>query len=308
VSSHAGELAALTTGLLWAFTSVMFTLAGRRIPLTALNLLRTGLAAIFLALTLWLATGSPWPASAPTPRIFDLALSGLIGLAIGDNLLFHGYQWIGPRLSSLLMTLVPPISATIAWIHLGERLDPADLTGMALVLGGVVWVIAERRSPAPATPHLAGGPHGPSRHRTLGVLCGIGAAISQSVGAIFAKQGMAAIDPLPATLIRMVTAFGVLAVVLLVTGRTPAIFAPLKSRRVLALTLSASLLGPYLGVWLSLVGLHRTAAGVALTLMAMTPIFVIPVSRYALGEQPTRRAIAGTILAVAGVALLLRPA
>ena len=307
MSSHAGEVAALTTGCIWAFTSILFTLAGRRLPLTALNLLRTGLATLFLALTLLVVTGRAWPTGAPTGSVLTLALSGLIGLAIGDNLLFHGYQWIGPRLSSLLMTLVPPISATIAWVQLGERLDPADRTGMALVLGGVVWVIAERRPAAPAA-DSSPGTRAPARHRTLGVLCGIGAALSQSVGAIFAKRGMSAIDPLPATLIRMVTAFMVLALSLLVTRRTPAIFAPLRSRRVLAITLVASLLGPYLGVWLSLVALHRTEAGVALTLMAMTPIFVIPVSRFVLGERPTWRAVAGTVLAVAGVALLLRPA
>ncbi|HWN82436.1 MAG TPA: DMT family transporter, partial [Candidatus Udaeobacter sp.] len=211
------------------------------------------------------------------------------------------------RLSSLVMTLVPPISATIAWLHLGERLDAPDLAGMALVLGGVVWVIAERR-PAPAAASPAAGEHSPTRRRTLGIACAIGAALCQSVGAIFAKQGMTAIDPLPATLIRMVTAFLVLSLALLVTRRTPTLFAPLRSRRVLAQTLAASFLGPYIGVWLSLVSLHRTAAGVALTLMAMTPIFVIPIGRYLLGEQPTRRAIAGTVLAVAGVALLLRPA
>jgi drug/metabolite transporter (DMT)-like permease len=72
-----------------------------------------------------------------------------------------------------------------------------------------------------------------------------------------------------------------------------------------ALTLSASFLGPYLGVWLSLVSLHRTRAGIALTLMAMSPILVIPVSRFALGERPTRRAIAGTLMAVCGAAWLL---
>jgi drug/metabolite transporter (DMT)-like permease len=308
LSPHAGELAALTTGFCWACSSILFTLAGRRLPLTALNLLRTGLGALLLALTLLLITGRAWPGVAPSRQVLELGLSGLIGLAIGDNLLFHGYQWIGPRLSSLLMTLVPPISATIAWLHLGERLEPADLGGMALVLSGVVWVIAERRPAAPPAMTPAAGAPSPSRHRTLGVLCGIGAAICQSLGAIFAKRGMAAIEPLPATLIRMVTAFGVLALALLVTRRTFASFAPLRERRVLGTTLAASLLGPYLGVWLSLFALHRTEAGVALTLMALTPIFVIPTSRHTLGEHTTRRAIAGTVLAVAGVALLLRPA
>jgi drug/metabolite transporter (DMT)-like permease len=298
VISHRGELAALGTALLWSITSVLFTLAGRRIPPTTLNLLRTGLAAIFLTSTLFLLTGHPWPQDAPPARVLDLVLSGLIGLALGDNFLFHGYQWIGPRLTSLLMTLVPPISATIAWVHLHERLDPPALLGMAMVLGGVAWVVAERH-PEAAT--IA-----PSRHRALGVLCGIGGAMCQSVGAIFAKRGMTAIDPLPATLIRMVSAFAALAVVFLVLGKAPATPSRIRSRPALGLTLIASLLGPYLGVWFSLVALHYTKAGIALTLMAMSPIFVIPISRRVLGEHASRRAFAGAILAVTGVALLLR--
>jgi drug/metabolite transporter (DMT)-like permease len=303
---HGGELAALTTATLWAVTSVLFTLAGRTLPPTTLNFVRTGFAALLLALTLFLTAGHFWPA-APPARLFDLALSGLIGLAIGDNLLFHGYQWIGPRLTSLLMTFVPPISALLAWIHLGERLTPADLVGMALVLGGVGWVVVERgprvapaqvEAPPPAPPS-------PSRHRTLGVLCGIGGALCQSVGAIFAKRGMTAIDPLPATLVRMVSAAAVLALVLLVTGRGAKARPSRFTSRLAALILVASFLGPYLGVWLSLVSLHRTRAGIALTLMAMSPILVIPIARFVLGERPTRRAIAGTFIAVSGVAWLL---
>jgi drug/metabolite transporter (DMT)-like permease len=305
-----GEIAALSTAALWAVTSILFTLAGRALPLTLLNFVRTGLAAGLLALTLLLTTGQLWPAAARSARVFDLALSGLIGLAIGDNLLFHGYQWIGPRLTSLLMTLVPPISAIIAWLHLGERLTPADLVGMALVLGGGGWVVVER-GPSQAGAASEPGPedrpssHERHRHRTLGVLCGIGGALCQSVGAIFAKRGMTAIAPLPATLVRMVAAAAALALVLLVTGRAASARPGLWSKRLAALTLSASFLGPYLGVWLSLVSLHRTRAGIALTLMAMSPILVIPVSRFALGERPTRRAIAGTLMAVCGAAWLL---
>jgi len=295
--SHAGEIAALATAALWSMTSVLFTLAGRYAPAFAINTIRTIAASLLLGGTLWATTGAAWPAGAPPARLADLALSGVVGLAIGDTLLFQSYAWIGPRLASLMMALAPPLSALGAFALLGERLGTIGWIGMALTLGGIIWVI-EERVPTP-------GLH-PS-HRTLGLLAALGGALCQAGGAILAKRGMQALDPLPATLVRMTAATIVLALATALFGRgAPHLRTAFRTPRFLALIGAASLLGPYLGVWLSLVSLKLTETGVALTLMALTPILVIPLSARVFGERPTIRAIAGTVLAVAGVVVLLR--
>jgi drug/metabolite transporter (DMT)-like permease len=294
--SHAGEVAALTTAALWSVSSVLFTLAGRHVPAFAVNLVRTAAGGFLLAATLWLTTGVIWPAGATRAPVTDLALSGLVGLAVGDTLLFQSYAWIGPRLASLMMALAPPLSALGAFAFLGERLGGMAVLGMALTLGGIVWVIGER---IPAS-----GFH--PRHRALGLLCGFGGALCQAGGAILAKRGMQALDPLPATLVRMMSALVALALFAMLSRRLPHAFPGIRKARFLGLILAASVIGPYLGVWLSLVSIKLTETGVALTLMAMTPIFVIPLSARVFGERPTLRAIAGTVLAVAGVVVLLR--
>lgn len=296
MSSHTGELAAITTAALWTVTSVLFTLAGRQVPAMAVNLVRTAAGGLLLAATLYLTTGAIWPAGAPPARLLDLALSGFVGLALGDTLLFQSYAWIGPRLASLMMALAPPLSALGAFAFLGERLGVMALVGMALTLGGIVWVI-EERTPAP-------GFH--PQHRALGLVFGFGGALCQAGGAILAKRGMQDLDPLPATLVRMVSALAALALAALLSGRLPHLLPRSARTRFLALILAASVLGPYLGVWLSLVSIKLTETGVALTLMALTPILVIPLSARVFGERPTLRAIAGTVLAVAGVIVLLR--
>jgi drug/metabolite transporter (DMT)-like permease len=224
-------------------------------------------------------------------------VSGVIGLAIGDTLLFQSYAWIGPRLATLLMALAPPMSAAIAWIGLGERLGGRALLGMALALSGIIWVVRER-----GTRRAAGTA---SAHRRLGILLGLGAAACQAIGAVLAKRGMLAVDPLPATLVRMVSAAAGILVAALASGHLPRALPALRAGRFLALALCASVLGPYLGVWLSLVSLKLTETGVALTLMAMSPILVIPLAARVFGERASARTVVGTVIAVAGVTILV---
>ncbi|HSN54102.1 MAG TPA: EamA family transporter, partial [Candidatus Sulfomarinibacteraceae bacterium] len=61
---------------------------------------------------------------------------------------------------------------------------------------------------------------------------------------------------------------------------------------------------PFLGVSLSLLAVKYTEAGVAATLMALTPVLIIPVSVLVFREQVARPAVLGAVVAVAGSALL----
>ena len=94
-----GELAALFTSVAWSFTSLQFTLAGRRVGSAVVNRTRLLIAFIFLSLTHLLLTGALWPQSAAPARWFWLGISGIIGLVLGDACLFQSYVLIGPRLS-----------------------------------------------------------------------------------------------------------------------------------------------------------------------------------------------------------------
>ncbi len=54
---------------------------------------------------------------------------------------------LGSRLSTLMMSLVPPLTAAIGWLALGETLAPRDLLGMTLTVGGIAWAVLERTKP-----------------------------------------------------------------------------------------------------------------------------------------------------------------
>ena len=308
--AHLGQAAALATSMLWTATSLLFTAASKRIGPTIVNAARIFLAIGLLGLTHLLLTGA-WLPQAVTGQVLFLALSGLIGLTIGDQALLIAFVDIGPRLAMLLMTTSPLFAALFGWVALGEALGAIALMGIALTIGGVAWVVLER-------PQGAIVPHGP--HRTRGVLLGLVAAACQAGGLLLSKQGMGHgwlpeeqhLDPQAATFIRMVFAgVGVLPVLVWHAVRE-------RKRRAIGLahsrvgspraglifTALGTIAGPYLGVWMSLVACDRAPVGIAQTLCSLTPVFILPFAVLIHKERLGPRAVIGAAIAVGGSVLL----
>jgi drug/metabolite transporter (DMT)-like permease len=289
-----GELAALATAAAWAVASLLFAAAAQRLGPFTLNQARITVALAVLSTLLALTRGVSWAPGARAEEILLLAVSGLIGLTLGDWAYFGALVHLGPRLSTLLMTLAPPMTALLAWPVLGETLGPEALLGTTLILGGVAWVVLER----PA--RLA-----PRGHRLRGVVCGILGSLGQALGLVLSKLGMAgAIDPLPATAIRMAAATAGVWAIALARGRAGEVARLRRDPAARWATLGASFLGPVFGVWMSLVAVRLTEAGIAATLMATTPILVLPLVRVVRKEAVSPRAAVGALAAVAGVALI----
>ena len=292
---YLGEAAALATAALFACASLLFTFASQRVGSFAVNLSRITFAVpVLVALTLLIHGGS-WSEGFTPQRLTWLAASGWVGLTLGDWALFSAFALIGPRLSLLLMALAPPVAAALSFPLLGEVLGPRGLIGMVITLAGVVWVILERASNPP-----------PRGHRVRGVVFGLLGAAGQGLGLVLSKLGMAGeIDPLPATAVRMLAALIGAWLVAAATGRLghfARLVRDIDSRKAIA---GATVLGPVLGVWLSLLAIEHAKTGIAATLMAMVPVFILPLARYVRHEQVSPRAVLGAVIAVAGVAVLV---
>jgi drug/metabolite transporter (DMT)-like permease len=68
--------------------------------------------------------------------------------------------------------------------------------------------------------------------------------------------------------------------------------------------LGGSIVGPVIGVSLSLFSIQHTTVGVASTIIALPPVILLPISRFILKEKFGWGAVWGTLMAVGGVALL----
>jgi drug/metabolite transporter (DMT)-like permease len=294
-----GELAALGAATMWSISAIFFTISGRRIGSVTVNRVRLALAVLFVGATHWLLFGTPFPSGAEPYRFFWLALSGVIGLVIGDSMLLQAYVLVGPRLGVLLLSLAPIFSTVLAWVLLGETLSGLELAAIAVALGGMAWVVLEHGRDG-------AGRQIPREDYIRGLLFGAGAALCQAAGLVTAKRGLAgAFPPLSGVMIRMTAAMTVMW--LLAAFRREilrTIRAPLHDRIAGRAVLSAALIGPYLGVWLSLIAVQSAPVGVASTLMAMTPVISLPVVHFFYHERVSPRAVAGTLVAMTGVAAI----
>jgi drug/metabolite transporter (DMT)-like permease len=275
----------------------------------SLNQIRIVMAAVLLAVAHRALFGTFLPHELTLHQGFWLVVSGVIGLTLGDLCLLRCFVMIGPRLGMLIMTTAPIITAVAAWPVLDEALGWTAIVGIGVTLGGVVWVLADRRRPRAFPAQGAA--------RALGILLGLCGATGQALGLVCAKLGMQAevattdagaageaLDPLSATLVRMIAGGLGIWLIGVAQGRAPAAIRAMKNSRAMLAALAGAVLGPFLGVWLSLIAVTYTEAGIAATMMAMPPIIMLPLARFVYGERVGWGAILGTVVAVVGVAIL----
>jgi drug/metabolite transporter (DMT)-like permease len=298
--SYVGEIAALVTSVMWALSSILFTIGGRHVGAMIVNRTRLLVAVILVGGTHWVLMGAPFPQGVEAYRYGWLALSALIGLVLGDSLLFKCYLMIGPRIGTLLLSLSPIFGALGAWALLSERLSLIEVGAMGMALAGMAWVVLERDGRAQSTQQ-------PTKRFALGVLLGIAAGGCQALGLVVAKLGLGGDFPaLSAVMIRMFVAMVVMWAYALLRGEALQTFVRLRQTRPGSLAiLAGSITGPFIGVWLSLFAVQTARVGIASTLMAMTPVVSLPLVRIFFGEQISRRVLVGTFVAMAGVAVMI---
>ncbi len=294
--NYIGELAALFTSVCFTGTSLLFTKASQQVGSTVVNRVRVVLALLFLMLLNWVLYGAPLPIDAGAERWFWFGLSGAIGYAIGDAFLFQAFVWIGAQRGMLMMSLAPLISAALAWVFFGEVLTGVQLFGILVTLTGIAWVIL-RRDPNPVSEF---------RKPLQGVLFGLGAATGQAVGFVLSKQGLTeGFSPIAGNAIRMLAAVIILWGLALVQGKASRTLNSMRANpRVLGMLSLAAFTGPVLGVTSSLFALQHTQIGIASTLTALPPVFLLPVSWLVFKEKFDRGAVLGTLVAIGGVAIL----
>ncbi len=291
---HLGEWAALGTAALWSGSYLAFTFAVRRIGADRVNRLRLLFALALLAAAHGVVYGVPFPTTAEATRWLWLGLSGIVGFTIADALLFRALDHLGPLRTSVVTALIPVASAFLAWATLGEGLSGVQLAGVAITVSAVILIVTAR------TPSGEKG-----RSVRLGVLFALGTVVAQSSRYVFSVKGMSGGFPVLSTNVAQILAATAGAWLLaLPKGQWRETFAALRDRPAGAATAAGALVGPTLGVTLSLVALANARVGVASTLMALTPVFLLPLSALVFREKITGRTAAGTVLAVAGVAVL----
>lgn len=273
---------------------MFFERATRRIGVLTVNFYKVVFAFAFLVLAGALGRGMPLPLDAPPEAWLFLSLSGLVGFVIADLFLFSAYRTIGSRMTLLFLALSPPITAGLGFVFLGETMGARSLAGMGLVVAGIIAAVLGRKSPGAAKA---------SREDKRGYLFAFLSTVGQSIGMILTKKGIGAYDAVSGTQIRVIVAIFGFGLIAFLSDRGKGLSAGLKDSGGMATTFGGAVFGPFLGVVLSLFAAQRTHAGVVSTLMALTPVLIIPPTILVFKQQVRALEVAGALAAVAGSAL-----
>ena len=328
-----GELISLGVAVSWTIAALASEVGSKRLGVFVMNVWRMAVALLFSAILLWLTFGKPYPAYASATTWLWLLGSGVVGYFFGDWCLFNSYLTIGSRMGQLFMTLAPMFTAFAAWVMIGQTLSWLSLLAMCVTLLGIaISVFGHDRD------H-----HMSLNLPLKGILYGIGAAMGQGFGLVLSKIGLdhytndlavstlltspSTLLPSPSTLdtshlslitspfsletllpfasnmIRCVAGLLCFTTWLILSGHGGRMRQSLGDRRGLVAMLIAVLSGPFIGVGFSLMAVQYTAAGIASTIMAMTPILILLPSRWLFGQPITPRNILGAVISVIGVSL-----
>ena len=308
---YLGEFLSLTVAVSWTATALFADSASHRIGALPLNLIRMALSLVLLGGFLWVVCGAPLPVHADGKAWLWLLLSGLVGYVFGDYCLFNSYIVFGSRFGQLFMTLAPPVAGISGWILLGERMSGWAWLAMAVTLTGIGITILARS--------------GESHRLTLklplkGVLFGIGAGIGQGLGLVLSKIGLTHYEaaltasgktledaawamPFAGTFIRAIAGLAGFALILALRKEMPQVGRALHDRKGMTMAGLTTFFGPFLGVSLSLMAVRYAEAGIASTLMALTPVLIILPYALIHHQRVSLKEILGTLVTVAGVAL-----
>jgi drug/metabolite transporter (DMT)-like permease len=293
-----GEMAALGTAACWTVSATSFEAAGKRIGAQAVNIIRLAMAVVLLGLFNLVFRGQAFPSDASPRQWLWLSLSGLIGFTMGDLFLFEAFTRIGSRVSMLIMAFAPALTAALGFIFLKETMSAQAILGMALTMVGIALVVLK-----PDKGRLG------LSHPVKGILLAFGGALGQAAGLILSKIGMQGADGVgysasSSAQIRAMAGTCGFIVLYFFLGAWPKVFSAFRDKKGIGFAGMGAVAGPFIGVSLSLLAVINTDAGVASSLMSITPVLIIPISVFILKEKIRLAEILGAALAVAGVACM----
>ncbi|NUW70456.1 MULTISPECIES: DMT family transporter [Vibrio] len=288
-----GEIAALSAAVVWALATWIYSQFSHHFSAMQLNIVK-GVAASGMMLVVMPWIEMPTMAISAT-HLAILAVSGIIGIAVGDSAYFASLKRIGANKTLLLESLAPPLSGVLALVALGSVLPLQSWLGVLLTTLAVTFVIFQ--------PDASG-----QQTNWSGVGFGLLASVCQASGVVISHYALVAGDlpPLLGALIRLSVGVLAVAMVIVVFEKTP--FSSMKkhlgqlTKSAFLWLLGAIFVGTFLALWLQQIALKHANPAVAQTLIATSPLFMLFIYMVK-GEKVTAKSIIGTLAAVGGISL-----
>lgn len=287
-----GEFYALLCAVIWAVAVILLKRSGETVSPFALNLFRVGISSVLLVATV-LASGQGLVRDAPLRDVLILMASGIIAIAVADTLFHRCLNIVGAGVTAIVDCLYSPLVVLFAFLLIGERLNAWQLAGMVTVIAAVMIA-----SGHPAPPGV------PPRTLLKGALMGMVAMAAVALGVVIAKPVLERQPVLWSTAVRQLGALAVMLPAALISPQRRRYLGTFRPDASWRFSLPATILGSYLALMFWLAGMKYTQAGAAAILNQTSTIYVLVLASFFLHEPFTRRKLAASALAIAGILMV----
>lgn len=285
---YLGIIVALLSAASWAFATVVFDRIGKVVPYVGITFLK-GVFSIIFMIVLLIFTGGlhgigVWEFS-------FLALSGVIGISVGDSLFFKSLQDLGAKVQVIFFLLGQIFTMILSLLLLGELLALEQYIGAVILLTGIVIVVWGKQENHP--------------NKMRGIICGLLSILCFSVSAIMVKMAIAEVEVVTATFYRMLfgtiftLGFGV------VGKQLPTWIKPLKDKRLFALFILNVLVITYGGFLLSMAAIKFISVSLVSVLGTTEPVFVLLFAFLINKEKITKQEVIGTMITLVGLFFIM---
>ncbi len=301
MNNPSGAVLALIASGCWTFAPFLFSSAVKSIGPYYSNFWRLIMASVALWIIAAILIGiSPGVTQGIIPRsLVWMALSGILGLSIGDFFYFKALTYLGPRRTLQILTAVPIVSALGAWLFLHEILTLWAIAGILLTVGAILainWF--DKREKATSEP---------GSFSLVGIFLAVIGAICQGSAAVLMRQAyMSAggLNPIVATAIRISSAGVAIVLLVLVSGKIGGAIKAIPSRHAFGRLMGGTALGPVLGMLFYVASLKFAPAGIASTMSSLSPVLIIPITAWRYKTRLNWPAMIAMAIAISGVVLI----
>lgn len=283
-----GIIAALGSAASWAFATVVFDRLGKVIPAAGMTFFK-GLFSLLLMILLIQSTGG-----FDNVSIHDfifLALSGILGISIGDTLFFRSLQDLGAKVQVLYFMLGQIVTMFLSFLLLGEILSMEEYIGATILLAGIIIVTIGKQEDHP--------------NKMRGIVGGFASILCFSLSSIMVKVSIADVSVPTATFWRMFFSTVSIMFIGFTSKRFAAWCAPLKHTKTLLLFLLNVVVITYGGFLLSMMAIKHITVSLASVLSTTEPVFVLILAYVINKEQATKRELIGAMITIAGLLVII---
>ncbi len=301
------ELAGLGAALCWTISSLMAPRLIQRFGTMRFNTVRISIASSILLLICFIGqrfSAQLWQ------HAEVVMLSGVLGIFLGDTMLFSAVHRLGPRRTGVIFATNAPMSILLSWLFLDEHLSFSQLLACGLVLTGVIIAILFGKRAVFKEDKNNHAWEQTKGKLSIGILMALGGALGQASGALLSKPALLdGVDPIAVSALRVCT--GAIALILAYglfyrhkqpVGAVP--FWKLNYSDFLGV-IAMAIIGMVIGMSLLVWGVGNANVGIVTTLSAVVPVLILPALWITTGQRPAIGAWLGAILVVVGASLII---